>query len=126
MFRGASVASTASVMLVWASAEAAVTKNSRMAIEQIRISSMRPIESSTLCLVLILVAGVVGHGSSRIDTDVLHYAATLEPDISAKSVKGSVQIRVSASTAVDFNCGDLIIDSVTESGAPLQFSVSDH
>ena len=87
---------------------------------------MRPIESSTLCLALILIASVVGHAATQTDTDVLHYAATLEPDISSKSLKGSVQIRVSALNAVDFNCGDLIVDSVTESGAPLQFSVSAH
>ena len=82
-------------------------------------------ERSLVCLVFILLASVVGHGSARMDTDVLHYAATLEPDIAAKSVKGSVLIRVSTtSTAVDFDCGALTIDAVREAGAQLEFSVS--
>jgi aminopeptidase N len=59
--------------------------------------------------------------------DVLHYAATLEPDISAKSVKGSVLIRVSTTSSdVEFACGDLTVDSVKSNGAPLQFSVTNH
>ena len=59
------------------------------------------------------------------DTDVLHYSATLEPDIAAKSVKGSVLIRVSTtSTAVEFDCGELTIDAVREARAPLQFAVT--
>jgi aminopeptidase N len=59
------------------------------------------------------------------DTDVLHYSATLEPDIAAKSVKGSVLIRVSTtSSAVEFDCGFLTIDSVREAGARLEFSVN--
>jgi len=63
------------------------------------------------------------HGS----TDVLHYSATLEPDIAGKSVKGSVLIRVlTTSSEVEFNCGDLIIDSVQDKNRPLQFSVNDH
>ena len=61
------------------------------------------------------------------DMDVSHYDVTLEPDISAKAVKGSVQIRVSTtSTAVEFDCGELAIDSVREGNAPLQFSVNNH
>jgi aminopeptidase N len=75
--------------------------------------------------VLILLAGVVGHGSARMDTDVLHYSVTLEPDIAAKSVKGSVLIRVSTtSTAVEFDCGVLSIDAVRETGARLEYSVN--
>ena len=75
------------------------------------------------CLVLILLASVVCHAYAQMD--VLHYSATLEPDISAKSVNGSVLIRVATtSTAVEFDCGDLAIDAVSEAGASLQFSVS--
>ena len=70
-------------------------------------------ERSFVCLVLILVASVLGHGSARMDTDVLHYAATLEPDIAGKSVKGSVLIRFSTtSTVVELDCGELTIDAV--------------
>jgi aminopeptidase N len=84
-------------------------------------------EKIFLCLVAILFVSVVGHGSTPISTDVLHYSVTVEPDIANKSVKGSVVIRVRAtSDMVEFNCGELFIDSVTENGKPLQFSVSDH
>jgi len=73
------------------------------------------------CLVVILFA------SFGAQADVVHYSATLEPDIANKSVKGSVVIRVrSASDVVEFNCGDLTIDAVLEKGKPLQFSVNDH
>jgi aminopeptidase N len=77
------------------------------------------------CLVLVLVASVVGHAATPTDTDVLHYSATLEPDIVGKSVKGSVLIRFSTtSTTVELDCGDLTIDAVRAAGAPLKFSVA--
>ena len=84
-------------------------------------------EKIFLCLAAILFASVVGHGSTPANTDVLHYSVTVEPDIANKSVKGSVVIRVrTTSNQVEFNCGELSIDSVTEKGKPLQFSVNDH
>jgi aminopeptidase N len=59
--------------------------------------------------------------------DVMHYDATLEPDIAAKSVKGTVRIRfVTDAPEAEFNCGDLTIDSVRFKGALLKFSVLDH
>jgi aminopeptidase N len=82
-------------------------------------------ERPFVCLVLILVANVLVHGSAPVDTDVLHYAATLEPDIAAKSVKGSVRIRFHTTARVlEFDCGDLTVDTVSAAGAPLQFSVT--
>ena len=55
----------------------------------------------------------------------LHYAATLEPDIAGKSVKGTVRIRFSTdSQQAEFNCGDLAIDSVRLADTPLKFSVA--
>ena len=82
-------------------------------------------ERSFVCLVLILVASVLGHGSTRMDTDVLHYAATLEPDIAAKSVKGSVLIRfTTTSPTVELDCGDLTVDAVRAAGVPLKFSIT--
>src|ERR1043165_3316153 len=73
------------------------------------------------CLVLIMLASVAAHGSAN----VLHYSVTLEPDIAAKSVKGSVLILVSTrSTTVEFDCGALTIDAVRQNGKPLQFSVA--
>ena len=78
-------------------------------------------EKIFLCLVIVLLAGF------GVQADVLHYSATLEPDIANKSVKGSVLIRVrTTSNAVEFNCGDLTIASVLENGKPLEFSVNDH
>jgi aminopeptidase N len=73
------------------------------------------------CLVLMMLASVVAHGSA----DVLDYSVTLEPDIAAKSVKGSVLIRVSTtSPTVELDCGELTIDAVREAAKPLQFSVA--
>ena len=92
-------------------------------------------EKKFLCLVVVLLVTVVGYGSTRMKTDVirsatdvLHYAATLEPDIANKSVKGSVKIRFQLGrgiSTVEFNCGNLTVDSVTETGKPLQFLVND-
>jgi aminopeptidase N len=83
-------------------------------------------EKSCLCLALsvvaILLTSQVAHGM-----DVVHYAATLEPDIAAKSVKGTVRIRfVTDAPEAEFNCGDLTIDSVRLAGATLKFSVVEH
>jgi aminopeptidase N len=84
-------------------------------------------KKSFVALIVILLATVVGHGSTQMETDVLHYAVTIEPDISAKSVKGSARIRVSTtSTVVEFDCGDLSIDSISVAGVPAQFSVINH
>src|SRR6185503_18671674 len=83
-------------------------------------------EKRWLCLVLSVVAILI---SSQVACalDVLHYAATLEPDIAGKSVKGTVRIRfVTDSPEAEFNCGDLAIDSVRLAGATLKFSVVEH
>ena len=81
-------------------------------------------ERSLVCLVLILLASVVAEGSIRLD--VVDYAATLEPDIAGKSVKGTVRIRFSTELQeAEFNCGNLTIDSVRLAGAALKFAVVD-
>jgi aminopeptidase N len=78
-------------------------------------------EKILLCLVMVLFVSI------DLRADVLHYAATLEPDITNKSIKGSVLIRVRTdSTTLVLDCGALTIDLVREKGAPLQFSVNDH
>jgi len=83
-------------------------------------------EKRWLCLAPSVVAILMSVQVARA-LDVLHYAATLEPDIAAKSVKGTVRIRLIADTPeVEFNCGDLTIDSVRLGGAALKFSVLDH
>src|ERR1700752_4446329 len=84
-------------------------------------------EKIFLCLVVIMFGSFVSHGQTRTNRDVLRYSATVEPDIANKSVRGSVVIRVvTTSNVVVLDCGDLTIDSVTEKGTPLQFSVNDH
>jgi aminopeptidase N len=91
-------------------------------------------EKRWLCLAMIVVGILISrpvvHGSTSLPAgalDVLHYSATLEPDIADKSVKGTVRIRFSTeSQQAEFNCGDLAIDSVRLAGAALKFSVTDH
>src|SRR5690242_11396339 len=76
-------------------------------------------EKLWLCLAFVLCVSV------NVFAD--EYSATIEPDIASKSIKGSVSIRVLTNQdVVQFDCGDLTIDSVTENGKPLQFSVNDH
>jgi aminopeptidase N len=75
------------------------------------------------CLVLVLLLNCSARGAGA---DVLHYSVTLEPDMATKSVKGSVLIRfLPTSNEVEFDCGELVIDSVLENQKPLQFSVHD-
>ncbi len=54
--------------------------------------------------------------------DVLHYDATIEPDIAAKTIKGTVIIK---SDQIEFDCGNLTIDSVRVAGVPVKFAVKD-
>jgi aminopeptidase N len=80
-------------------------------------------KNALVCLVLLLLTSVAANGSEQMD--VLHYSVTLEPDIAAKSMKGSVLIRVSTtSTSAEFDCGELTIDAVREAAKPLQYSVT--
>lgn len=62
--------------------------------------------------------------------DVLHYDITIEPDIQSKTFKGSVAIRFRSSqeklTTIDFDCGNLSIDSVKQSGTSRKFSINAH
>jgi aminopeptidase N len=90
-------------------------------------------ENKWLCLALVVLAVLISGQITQAATpaiantqDVLHYSATLEPDIGGKSVKGKVLIRVSSdSPQAEFNCGDLAIDSVRLAGAALKFTVHD-
>src|SRR6185503_4979541 len=78
-----------------------------------------------MAVVGVLILRTVANGSTLMD--VLHYSVTLEPDIAAKSVKGSVRIQfVSDSQEAEFNCGNLTIDSVRLAAATPKFSVVDH
>lgn len=58
--------------------------------------------------------------------DVLHYDTTIEPDIAAKTIKGSVTIKfVSEGNEIEFDCGELLIDAVRVAGVPVKFAVKD-
>ena len=79
-----------------------------------------------LCLAVVVLGLLISSRSTHAAQDVLHYAATLEPDIAGKSVKGSVRIRfLTVSQQAEFNCGDLTIDAVRLAKTPLKFSVRD-
>jgi len=62
--------------------------------------------------------------------DVLHYHFTVEPDIANKSVRGTSVIRFVAKsnnlTTVEFDCGNLTVDSVKQAGVTREFVVKDH
>jgi aminopeptidase N len=82
-------------------------------------------------LLIVLVAHSVDiRAQSNATFDVLHYNISLEPDIANKTLKGTVTIRLASVlnnlTSVEFNCGDLAIDSVKQNGMPREFSVKDH
>ncbi|HEU4765934.1 MAG TPA: M1 family metallopeptidase [Pyrinomonadaceae bacterium] len=71
------------------------------------------------CLLILLCCGSAF-------ADVLHYDATIEPDIAAKTIKGSVVIRfVSDRKEVELDCGELVIDAVRVAGVPVKFTVKE-
>jgi aminopeptidase N len=79
-----------------------------------------------LVIVGILFSLQIAQASTQ-NLDVLHYDVTLEPDIAAKSVKGTVRIRFATEAQeVEFDCGNLAIDTVRIAKAALKFSVVDH
>ncbi len=96
------------------------------------LKALRPI------LILLLVASVrqetagqretVGQPREKLSVaafDVLHYDAQIEPDIANKAIAGKVLIRFVARTAIsvlEFNCGDLTIDTVRDAGKMQKFS----
>jgi aminopeptidase N len=89
--------------------------------------------SGVLCFALLVLAQFTVRSveaQSAATVDVLHYNITVEPDISNKTLKGSVTIRFRSQTnalsSVDFDCGDLEIDSVKQSGVNREFSVKNH
>jgi len=75
-----------------------------------------------LMLLLFLCAGT----AAAAQLDVIHYTASIEPDIANKTVKGTVRIEfVTDEAFVEFDCGALTIDSVLQDGKPLEFTVKD-
>jgi aminopeptidase N len=84
-------------------------------------------------LVLCLVSTAISTRSQPSDVlpiDVLHYDITLEPDVSQKTLTGTTIIKfhsnIQGLNSVTFDCGALIVDSVKQSGAKREFSISDH
>jgi aminopeptidase N len=57
--------------------------------------------------------------------DANHYSAQIEPDIASKSIKGKVVIRVvsraDSLASVEFDCGELTIEAVSENRVPQEF-----
>ena len=64
------------------------------------------------------------------DIDVIHYDARVQPDLAARTIHGSVAISFVARGQrrdwVEFDKGDLAVDSVGERGTPQVFSQHDH
>jgi aminopeptidase N len=60
--------------------------------------------------------------------DVIHYDARVEPDIINKTITGKVLIRIISRVnnlvTIEFDCGALLIDAVSENKEPLKFSRS--
>ena len=60
--------------------------------------------------------------------DVLHYEVELSPNLPARSVAGTERIEFRATTTtamVEFDCGDLEIQSVRDGARPMPFTVKD-
>ena len=80
----------------------------------------------SLLFVLVVAARVSAAGTTSAERgfDVLHYEAHIEPNIAEKRVTGRVRIRVRVTDRIDhleFDRGELTIDSVREGTSPLAF-----
>jgi aminopeptidase N len=88
------------------------------------------LQTRLLAIACVLLFVIVSHAtaadsaSSDRGFDVLHYTATVEPNIQAMSVAGRVSIRVRLLAGVDsleFDRGELTIEAVHEGPATLRF-----
>lgn len=85
-----------------------------------------------LCCVTLTakVSGQVTPQPSAFSFDVMRYDAEVEPDIANKSIKGKVLIRFVARaknlTTIEFDCGELTIDAVSEKGEAQKFTLGQH
>src|SRR5215471_16766568 len=88
------------------------------------------IPSIWLLVLIVVLSFQIVAAQPKASFDVLHYSITLEPDIPTKTVKGSVAIRFTSNvdnlTSVEFNCGDLEIDSVKQGRTSREFVVKEH
>ncbi len=92
-----------------------------------------PLNRAALSFCLLLICG--GPVSRRVrehlvqnvgaNFDAIHYTAQIEPDIASKSIKGKVVIRIVSRTdglaSVEFDCGELTIEAVSENRALQKF-----
>jgi aminopeptidase N len=100
-------------------------KNSSLAFSNYSMLQ-RTVLSALALLVVLFPNGIAANQTTPAPFfDVTHYDLRLEPDIDRKSVTGTETIRfVSRTTGlreVELNCGELLIDSVKELGAPQKF-----
>ena len=92
---------------------------------------MHPLNVFFLGLFLVFTAtGIGSQARDVLPIDVLRYDITLEPDIAQKTLTGTASIKFTSNvqglTSVEFDCGDLTVDSVKQSGTTRQFSIADH
>ena len=82
------------------------------------------------CYCAIAFASVGSDSPTTLPIDVLHYNITIEPDISSKSLRGSVIIRFASNfdnlKKVEFDCGNLDLETVEQHGVGRAFVVKDH
>jgi aminopeptidase N len=83
-----------------------------------------------LCFPFLLTSPSLAQTGSGSKIDVLHYDITLEPNIAQKTLSGTSVIKFNSNVqglnSVEFDCGNLIVDSVKQSGTPRQFAIADH
>jgi aminopeptidase N len=86
---------------------------------------------------IVLIAGSLPQESGAPPTpeplrhlfDVTHYSARVEPDISGKTIKGVVIVRLTVTAenqrSIALDSGDLTVDAVREAGAAIDFDTRD-
>src|SRR4030095_5310954 len=89
---------------------------------------MSRIVNSVIVLATVLFLNTAAHNQTSAQSlsfDVIDYNLRLEPDIDRKSINGKQRVKLVARTSelkeVEFNCGELTIDAVTEKGSPQKF-----
>jgi len=92
---------------------------------------MHHLNAFFLGLFLVLTATGIGSQTREVlPIDVLHYDITLEPDIAQKTLAGTASIKFTSNvqglTTVEFDCGDLVVDSVRQGGASREFAITNH
>ena len=81
-----------------------------------------------LVLIGFLLAATAGVSSPGAEIDVLHYHVVLTPDLATRSVQGieHIEFRMAReSDAVEFDCGDLKVASVTDEKSSLKFDAGE-